>query len=125
MVIIYLCGSKTCFEKKPNIEVELSGTRRFFEVFSPTQTNTDSPKAIISRNSHPAQTLPHPYSGGVCPSVCPSVLQGRGQGRAARQGRAGQGGAARAGQGRAGRQGQARPGQAKRPGKLTLGPGKF
>jgi hypothetical protein len=26
------------FEKKPNIHLELSGTRRFFEVFPPTQT---------------------------------------------------------------------------------------
>ncbi len=34
----YLCGCQTCFEKKPNIHLELSGTRRFFEVFSPTQT---------------------------------------------------------------------------------------
>jgi hypothetical protein len=34
----HFCGSQTCFEKKPNIHLELSGTRRFFEVFSPTQT---------------------------------------------------------------------------------------
>jgi hypothetical protein len=34
----YLCGSQTCFEKKTNIHFELSRTRRFFEVFSPTQT---------------------------------------------------------------------------------------
>jgi hypothetical protein len=38
LVIIYLCGSQTCFKKKPNIHLELSETWRFFEVFSPTQT---------------------------------------------------------------------------------------
>jgi len=34
----YLCGSQTGFEKKSDIHLELSRTRRFFEVFPPTQT---------------------------------------------------------------------------------------